>query len=151
MRISSSLIAVGDPVGGGVGVRDADVLGLGAVDAVAEDPAAAFGALPVAPLAAEPAASAAADAGDQDPVARGEPVDAVAGLVDGADRLVAEDPARADLGHVAGQDVQVGAADRGRVDPHDHVAFVGDLRVGDFLPGPLAGSVVHERTHGCLR
>ena len=52
--------------------------------------------------------------------------------------------------HVAGQDVQVGAADRGRVDPNDRVAFVGDLRLGDFLPGPLAGAVVHERSHVCL-
>src|SRR6185312_9328710 len=142
--------AVGDPVGRGVGVRDADVLGLGAVDAVAEDPAAAFRALPVASLAAESAGSAPADAGDEHPVSRRQAVDVVTDLVDGAHGFVAEDPARTHLGHVAGQDVQVGAADRGRVDSNDHVAFVGDLRVGDFLPGPLAGAVVHERSHYCL-
>jgi hypothetical protein len=77
-------------------------------------------------------------------------VDVVADLVHGTHRFVAEDPARTHLWHVAGQDVQVGAADRGRVDPHDRVALVGDLRDGDFLPGPLARAVINERSHVCL-
>jgi hypothetical protein len=143
--------AVGDQVGRGVGVRDADVLGLGAVDPVPEHPAAALRALPVATLAAEPAGTARADAGDENPVARPEPTDAIADLVDGSHGLMAEDPARVHSRHVAGQDVQVGAADRRRVDPDDDIALVGDLRVRHLFPGLLAGTVIHERPHGCLR
>ena len=72
MSASSSACSSGHCVGQGVrarvGERDPDVLGLGAVDQVAEDPAAAALALAVAALAAEAAASAGADAGDQHPV-----------------------------------------------------------------------------------
>jgi hypothetical protein len=143
--------AFGDPVGRGAGVRDADVAGLGAVEPAAEDPAASSRALPVAALAAELAGSAAADAGDEYPVARREPVHAVADLLDGSHGLVAENPPRTYLRYIAGQDVQVGAADRRRVNPDDGVAFVSDLRVRNFLPGPLARAVVHERSHVRLR
>ena len=45
-------------------------------------------------------------------------------LGDGADALVAEDAARRHRRHVTLEDVQVGAADRGRVHPHDHVGRV---------------------------
>ena len=73
MSASISSVLVGDPgrgrVGRGVGERDADVLGLGAVDLVAEDPAAAAEALAVAALAAEPARAARGDARDEHPVA----------------------------------------------------------------------------------
>ena len=141
---------VGDPERGGVGVRHPDVLGLGAVDLVAEDPAAALQALPVARLTAEPAAPAGADAGDQHAVAGAEAAHAVADLLDGPDGLVAQDPALAHRGHVALEDVQVGPADGDRVDPHDDVAVVGDLRVGHLFPGLLTGTVVHEGSHGCL-
>ena len=61
-----------------------------------------------------------------------------ADLVDGADGLVAEDPAVGDGGHVAFEDVQVGAADRHRVDAHDRVGVVLDDRVRDFLPALVA-------------
>ena len=142
---------VGDPERGGVGVRHPDVLGLRAVDLVAEDPAAALQALPVARLAAVPAASAGADAGDQNTVAGAQTAHAVAGLLDGPDGLVAQDPALADRGHVALEDVQVGPADGGRVDPHDDVAVVGDLRVRHLFPGLLTGTVVDEGSHDCLR
>src|SRR5205085_1565774 len=67
-------------VGGVVGERDADVLGLGAVDGVAEDPAAAADALAVAGLAAEPAPSARAHAGHQHPIADLHVLDAGADL-----------------------------------------------------------------------
>src|SRR6185312_6199664 len=61
--------AVGNVEHGFVRVQHAYELGLGAVDRVAEDPAAALQALPVAGLAAVLAGSARADAGDEDPVA----------------------------------------------------------------------------------
>ena len=83
---ASSDTPSGIRIGGRVGVGDADVLGLGSVDAVAEHPAALVQALPVASLAAVLAGAAGADARDEDAVARREPVHAVADLVDGARR-----------------------------------------------------------------
>src|SRR5580693_6683966 len=142
--------AVGNPERGRVGERHADVLGLGAVDRVAEDPAAAGQALPVAGRTAVLACPARADAGDQHAVAGRERADAVADLVDGADRLVAQDPAVAHLRQVALEDVQVGTADGGRVDLHDDVTVIGDLRVGHLVPGLVPGTVVNEGSHGCL-
>ena len=59
------------------------------------------------------------DARDQDAIARLEAGDAGADLLDDADALVAEDAAGLHGRHVALEDVQVGAADRGRRDP-DH-------------------------------
>jgi hypothetical protein len=54
-------------------------------------------------------------------------------------------------GHVALEDVQVGPADGGRVDPDDDVAVVEDLGVRYFFPGLLSGTVVDEGSHGFLR
>ena len=61
--------AFGNGIEAGVGIGDADKLGLRAVDVVAEDPAAGR-AMRVHLLAAIVAFAAGADAGDQDPVAR---------------------------------------------------------------------------------
>ena len=104
-----------------------------------EDPAAAAEALAVAAFAAEPAGAARGDARDQHPVAGLDVLHARADLDDRADRFVAEDPT---VGHgrdVALEDVQVGAADGDRVDPHDRVGVIGDRRVRDLLPGLLPG------------
>ncbi len=135
---------VADPgrhrIGRVVGERDADVLGLGAVDLVAEDPATAAGALPVAGLAAEPARAAGADAGHQHPIADRQVLHGRADLGDRADGLVADDAAVDHRRQVALEDVQVGAADRGRVDPHDRVGVGGEYGVGTssqaLTPGP---------------
>src|SRR4029077_14194610 len=54
-------------------------------------------------------------------------------------------------GHVALQDVQIGPADGGCVDPHDDIAIVEDLRVRYFFPSLLTGTVVDEGSHGFLR
>ena len=123
---------VGDLVDGGVGERHPRELGLQAVDQVAEDPASAAGAEAVAALPAEAAAAARGDAGDEHAVAGLERRDRVADLDDRADGLVAEDRAGLHLGHVALEDVQVGAADRGRVDADDRVRRLLDGRD----PGP---------------
>ena len=71
----------------------------------------------------------------------------VADRGDRADRFVAEDPAVGHRGHVALQDVQVGAADRGRVDADDHVGRLLDRGVRDVLPGLRARTVVDQRLH----
>jgi hypothetical protein len=53
-------------------------------------------------------------------------------------------------GHVTVEDVQVGPADGGRVDPHNGVAVVEDLRVRYLFPGLLPGTLVDEGSHGFL-
>ena len=135
---------------GRVGEGHPDILGLGAVDEVAEDPAATTEALAVATLAAEPAGAARRDARDEDPVPDLDPTSPRADLLDRADGLVAEDPTRRHRRDVALQDVQIGATDRDRVDPHDGVGVGLEHRHGDVLPCCLAGSVVDERLHICL-
>ena len=70
--------------------------------------------------------------------------------LDGADGLVPEDPAVGDGRDVALEDVQVGAADRHRIDADDGVGVVDDDGLRDFLPGLLARTVVHDGLHGDL-
>jgi hypothetical protein len=134
-------------VDGGVGERDAGELGLQPVDQVTEDPASAAGAEPVAAFLAEPAPAARRDAGDEHAVSRLQRRDGAAGLHNSPHGLVAEDRARQHLRHVSLEDVEVGATDRRRVNPHDRIGRVLDCRVGHILPGPLPRPVVHERFH----
>src|SRR4029077_20752501 len=56
----------------------------------------------------------------------------------------------ADRGDVALENVQVGTADGGRVDPHDDVVIADDLRVRYLFPGLLTGTVVNDGSHDCL-
>jgi hypothetical protein len=60
---------------------------------------------------------------------------------------VAEHPPVGHRGHVALEDVQVGAADRGRVDADHDVGRVHDGGVGDVLPALAARTVIDERLH----
>ncbi|EME65435.1 dehydrogenase [Rhodococcus ruber BKS 20-38] len=138
---------LGHTVGRVVGERHSHEFGLGAVDEMAEDPATAAEALAVAALAAEAAAAARGDARDEDPVAGCEVLHARPDLDDGADGLVAEDAPVGDLGDVAAEDVQVGAADGDRVDADDRVGGVRDSGVGDVLPGAFARTVEHQCLH----
>ncbi len=131
-----------------VGERHPRVLGLKTVDQVAEDPAASTAAEAIPRLLAEAAAAARGDAGDQDAVAGFERRDRTSHVDDGPDRLVTQDPAGLDLGDVALEDVQVGAADGRGVDPDECVRRLQDRRVGNGLPGPLSGTVIDERLHG---
>ena len=66
-------------------------------------------------------------------------LDAGADRLDGADGLVAEDPAVGDGRDVALEDVQVGAADRHGVDAHDGVGVVDDRRLRHLLPRLFPG------------
>ena len=69
-----------------------------------------------------------------------EAVDRLADLGDGADRLVPKDAAVGDRGHVTMENVQVGAAYGGGVDPDHDVGRFGDAASGTssqaFRPGP---------------
>src|SRR5690606_37904581 len=133
---------------GGVGERAPHVLGLGAVDLVAEDPAAAVQALAVGALPAVAAGAPRADAGHEHLVADLHVPHAGPDLLDGAHGLVAEDAPVGHGGHVPLQDVEVGAADGHGVDPHDGVGVVLEGGVRDLLPGLPTGTVVDDRTHG---
>ena len=122
----SSVNSSGHLVDGRIGERDPRELGLQAIDQVAEDPAAAARAEAVARLLAEATAPARGDAGDEHAVAGREGRHRCADLDDRADGLVAEDRSRLHLGHVALEDVQIGAADRRRVDADDRIRRLED-------------------------
>ena len=139
-----------------VGERDADQLGLRAVDEVTEDPADAGRALvgeAVRRVAAATvgADAARADARDDDAVAGDVVADRGADSHDGSDSLVPEDPALGDGGNVALEDVQVGSADGRGVDAHDGVRGVGENGVGNLVPALPARTVVDECLHEGLR
>ena len=85
--------SVGNRIEARVGMRNADIFGLRAVDLVAEDPAAGR-AMRINALAAIFAFAAGRNAGDQHAVAGLEGGDAGADAFDDADALVAEDPSR---------------------------------------------------------
>ena len=70
---------------------------------------------------------------------------------DGANRLVPENAAIGDGGHIAVENVQVGTADGGGIDPYNDVGWFLDGGIWDVFPGLLAGSVVHQRFHRHLR
>src|SRR5262249_15822395 len=61
--------------------------------------------------------------------------------------LVAEDAPLGHCRHVALEDVQIRAADRGRVDLDDHVGRLLDARIGDRVPRLFTGSAVYECLH----
>ena len=142
--------ASGNGIGGGVGERHPDVLRLRPVDPVAEDPATTAEALAVLPFTAVPAPTAGAHARHQHPVSRSDGRDGRPDRLDGAHRLMAEDPARCRVRQVAFEDVQVGAADGGGVDADDRVGLVHDAWIGDVVPALLAGTVVNEGLHDDL-
>jgi hypothetical protein len=133
-----------------VGVRNADVLGLGPVDEVSEDPA-AVRAVRVHPLPAGPALPAGGDAGDDDFVALVKIRDGASDFLDDADALVPEDSSVRDRGEVALENVEVGAADRRGRDPHDRVRRFPDGRPRLVFPGATARAVIDERFHGRRR
>src|SRR5439155_23073556 len=96
---------------------------------------------------AEAAAAARGYARHEHAVAELEGRDASALLDDGADGLVAQNRSGPDLGNVALEDVQIGAADRRGVDPDDDVRRRLDRRVRHLVPESLPGTVIHECFH----
>ena len=98
-------------------------------------------------LLAEAATPARADARHQHAVARRDGGHTGADRLDGPDRLMPEDGARRGLRDIALEDVQIAAADRRGVDPHDGIGGIHDRRIRDGVPGALAGAVVDEGPH----
>src|SRR5690349_21848764 len=60
---------------------------------------------------------------------------------------MAENRPRRGLRHVAFEDVQIGSADRGGVDPNDDVRRSDDRGILDGVPAALAGTVVDKSVH----
>ena len=138
---------VGHAIGRGVGKRHAHVLGLGPVDQMAQDPAAAPEALTEATLPTEPARTTRGDARDQHPVPDRHVLHPGTNRLDRADGLVPEDAPVGDRGNVALEDVEVRAADRHGIDSYDGIGVVDDGRLGHLLPRLLTRTVVHECSH----
>lgn len=132
---------------GQVGKGHPYVFGLGAVDGVAEHPAATATALPVVALTAEAAPATRGYARDQYTVAGADRTDVGPGLDHGADGFVPQHPAGSHLGHVALENVQVGTADGDDVDADDGVGSVLDRGVRDVLPCGLPRALEYECLH----
>ena len=141
------LVSAGEGVEAAIGMRDADVLGLGPVDGVAQNPA-AVAAMGIHPSLAEVALQAGRDARDEDSLSRVKAGNARSQLFDDADPFVAENAA---VGHgrdVSLQDVKIGSADRRRRDSDDGVTRTPNGGPRLVLPRMLAGTVKDERLHG---
>ena len=82
-----------------------------------------------------------------DAVARRDPDDGAADLLDDAHRLVPEDVAAMQERREHVVEVQVGPADRGRGDPHDRVGGLLDARIGDLVDGDLGRALPGECSH----
>ena len=95
-----------------------------------QDPATAAEALPVDAFAAVAAGAAGGDARHEDAIAGLAGLDTRPDRLDRADGLVAEDPPGRDGWDIALEDVQVGAADRHRVDSHDGVGVIDNVGFG---------------------
>jgi hypothetical protein len=142
--------AVGDAAQREVGVRHERELGLGAGQRAERGAVAERARLLAAVEVARPAQAAGAT-GDleaaEHAVADGDAVDRVAGGHHGADVLVADDEAGLDRDAPV-EDVQVAAADAGRLDADDRVAGRLQLGVRALLDAHLAwlleGHGVHE-------
>ena len=131
-------------------MRHEHLLGLRALEraerlAVAEDPA--LVALVEVAAAAEEAVAAGRAVAAQHAVALGHVGHAVARRDDGPDELVPEREARLDH-DPAVVDVQIGAADAGRLDAHDGVVALEQLRLGALLDPDLAGRLEGHGLHG---
>lgn len=134
-------------VHGQIGEGHPYVFGLGAVDGVAEHPAAPTAALPVVALTAEAAPAARGYARDQDPVTGPDRTDVGPGLDHCADGFVPQHPAGGHLGHVALDDVQVGPADGDDIDADHRVGGVPDHRIRNVLPRDLPRALEYECLH----
>ena len=133
-----------------VGMRRAHVLGLGAIDRVAENPS-ARPAVRIHARSTQITDPARADARDQHPVASVKRRHERTHGLDDADAFVPENSAGRDRWDVALQDVKVRAADRRRRDPDHRIPGVANDRLGLRLPGPLAGATVDQRFHHVVR
>src|SRR4029077_16870541 len=112
--------------------------------------AVAEGAAPLTAVVIAAQAGGAGGAGGggaaQDPVAHSHPLDLGTGGEHRADELVPDREAGLDR-HPPVVDVEVGAANPARLDPHQGVVVGNDLRIGLLLDPNFAGSLKSNRAH----
>src|SRR5680860_739325 len=104
-------------------MRDAHILGLGPVYQMTEDPA-SVAAMGIDAAFAVVAATAGSDAGYQHLVANLDVAHAVTDFFHHPQAFVAQDAARLYGGHIAFQDVQVGAANGGMSDADHRLSLI---------------------------
>ena len=141
--------AGGDATKGHVGVRNQRLLGLGSLER-AEHRAVAEGARAIARVVGAAQAEEARPAGSvvatEDPVAHAHARDVRAGGDHGSDELVADREAGLHL-DPAVVDVEVRAADAGRLDLDDRIVARVERRLGAILDSDDAGRLEGDRSH----
>ena len=123
----------------GIGKRNADIFGLGAIDLVAENPT-AVDAMRVHSASAIVAFSARGDAGNDHAIAGMKPGDRRADFLDHSYAFMTQDATWRAGRHVAIENVQIGSADRRLDNLDDGIRRRGDFRLRPifegFFPGP---------------
>ena len=134
----------------GVGMGNADILGLGPVNGIAQNPTAA-GAMRIHAATTIVAFSAGRNAGNQHMIARLEARAGGAGAVDNADAFMAQNPPRCTAGNVALQNMKIGAADCGLSNFHHSVVRILNDGLGPFFQRFEAGTAINQGFHGAIR
>jgi hypothetical protein len=133
-----------------VGVRDAHIFRLRAVDFIPQNPTACC-AVGVHALAAILAFAAGGDAGNQHAITRAKRGHAGANAVHHANTFVTEDATRFAGRNIALEDVQIGPANGRLRDLHDRIRRGGDLRhralFERFPSRSLIDESLHDRPH----
>ena len=138
---------VGDQLQTVVGDRNADILGLAAVDLVAQIPAAFHAVVDIAVLAEEALAAEGLHVGD-DAVAH---LDLLAGIAYGdhlTGKLMAENDILVGGGHGAHLDMEVAGADGGESNLHDGVPGILNGGNGTILQTKIVNVFKHITLHG---
>ena len=130
----------------GVGVRDTDIFGLGAVNLVAKNPTASRTMRVHAPTAVF-AFAARRDTGDQYSVSRFERRHGGADLIDNAHAFVAENAAGLAGGNVTLEDVQIGAADGCLCNPDNCIRRRAQIRPDMILQRLFVRPSINESLH----
>lgn len=140
---------LGDLVEAVVGMRDADVFGLHAIDHVTQDPP-AVAAMGVKLLLAVVARAARSDAGNQDLVAFLELRDTLAHFLDDAYPFMAQDAPVGDLWILAFVDAEIRAADRGLQNPYYYIRGLLKGGLGLVFKRDLVVTVINQSFHVCI-
>ena len=144
------LSSFGNPIEACVGVRDAHIFRLRAVDFIAQNPTACC-AVGVHALAAILAFAAGGDAGNQHAITRAKRRHAGANAVHHANTFVTKDATRFAGRNITLEDVQIGPANGRLRDLHDRIRRGGDFGhrtlFERFLSRSLIDESLHDRPH----
>jgi|GEM_PF-3711320 len=127
-------------------MRNAHVFGLGAVDQVAEDPA-AVAAVGIDAALTVVAATARSNAGNQHLVADLDIAHAIADFLNHPHAFVSQNTTIHHSGYVALEDMQIGTADSGMGDAHHRIRGLLDRRLRLIFPASLTGPMKYQCLH----